>query len=426
MGNKMKKYSLTKEHAAQLKPWAEKWINNAMSTKAMDEEDKAKMRIAIKGMYESAGKTPPPENRIIFVQSPFVMRFAAGFAAAIWWRRRNPTIKINNAATRAATRAATYAATYDATRAATDAATDTATYDATYAATRAATDAATDAATRAATYDATRAATRAATDAATKKKWFNFDIKIALKLSTEFGVGKFGLDCAYNADRMRQGGNQWSAWDCFITFFKDVVKLPIDYSKYEYWEMGAIHGGPRIMHPDFCIISDRPEILLVDEQNRPHCDNGPFCKWRDGTALYSIHGVRVPQWVVENPELITPEEILSEPNAEVRRVMAERFGFRKFGQSLIDSGKAKLISEQSVWGEPVRYYHFNDGAATMGFIHVINGTVEPDGSKHEFILTVKADNDNAELAVFSTYPQLMERIKNMPDKWKILRKSVRT
>jgi hypothetical protein len=167
-------------------------------------------------------------------------------------------------------------------------------------------------------------------------------------------------------------------------------------------------------------------VLLVDEQNRPHCDNGPFCKWADGSKLYSIHGTRVPEWVVENPELITPENILIEENAEARRVMAERFGFRKFGQALIDSGKAKLMSEQDVWGEPVRYYHYNDGAATMGFVHVINGTTEVDGTKHEFILTVKADNDNALSAVFSTYPDLMERIKDMPDKWDIIKKSVRT
>jgi hypothetical protein len=180
------------------------------------------------------------------------------------------------------------------------------------------------------------------------------------------------------------------------------------------------------MHSDFCIISDRPEILLVDERNRPHCDTGPFCKWRDGSALYSIHGTMVPEWIVENPEQITIEEIFKETNAEIRRIMCERFGFRKFGQALIDSGKAKLINEQEVWGEIVKYYHFNDGDATMGFVHVINGTVEPDGTKHEFILTVKANNDNAETAVMGTYPQLMERLKDFPNKWELIKKSVRT
>ena len=60
----MEKYKLTPEHKAQFKSWSDKWIANAMSTKAMDDHDKAQMRIAVKGLYESSGLTPPPENRI--------------------------------------------------------------------------------------------------------------------------------------------------------------------------------------------------------------------------------------------------------------------------------------------------------------------------------------------------------------------------
>ena len=36
----MKKYSLTPEHEAQMKPWADKWIANAFSTKPMDDKEK--------------------------------------------------------------------------------------------------------------------------------------------------------------------------------------------------------------------------------------------------------------------------------------------------------------------------------------------------------------------------------------------------
>src|ERR1019366_8802569 len=113
----MKKYELTEEHRKQLPAWRDKWITNAMSTKAMDDNDKIEMRKAIKGLYESAKLTPPTDNRIIFVPSPFVARFAGGFASAIWYLRSNK-IKEINAATRAATYAATYAATDTATRAA--------------------------------------------------------------------------------------------------------------------------------------------------------------------------------------------------------------------------------------------------------------------------------------------------------------------
>jgi len=79
----MKKYTLTDEHRAQLKPWAERWIKNAMSTAPMTESDREICRDAVKRLYQAANLTPPPDHRIVFVPSPFVLRFAGGFAAAI-------------------------------------------------------------------------------------------------------------------------------------------------------------------------------------------------------------------------------------------------------------------------------------------------------------------------------------------------------
>src|SRR3990167_1400314 len=155
-----KKYELTDEHRSHLNSWRDKWIANAFSTKPMDDEERQICIEAVKGMYRAAKLDPPPDQRIVFVPSPFVLRFAGGFAAAIWYLR-------NRAATRNATRAATEDATGDATRAATEDATGDATWDAAGAATRAATKAVTEDATWAATRNATRAATEAATEAVT-------------------------------------------------------------------------------------------------------------------------------------------------------------------------------------------------------------------------------------------------------------------
>ena len=320
-----KKYELTEEHRAQLAPWRDKWIANAMRTAPMTGAEREKARDAVVGLYEAAKLKPPPRNRIVFVPSPIVGQVAAGFAALIWAKRagsstldatdaatRDATLDATRAATRAATRDATLDATRDAMRDATD--------DATRDATRDATDAATDAATRDATLDATVAATL---DADLNAHWYsNIDRTIRAVAKEIFGVDEMaGRLAAYNAYWMRNGGNQWAGYPAFLSFFRHVAKLPLDYSKWEHYETLAELTGPRWMHKEFCIISDFPEVLTVDESSRPHNDSGPFCRWRDGFSLYSVHGVRVPEWLFTHPEALTVDKIHAEQNAEVRRVI---------------------------------------------------------------------------------------------------------
>ena len=133
--------------------------------------------------------------------------------------------------------------------------------------------------------------------------------------------------------------------------------------------------------PDFCMISETPELLTVDEQNRPHNDKGPFCRWRDGSALYAIHGVRVPWTVVEHPESITVAQIEKEQNAEVRRVMIERYGLSRY---IIDSG-SKIVREDD-YGILYKKEVSNDEPIVV--VKVVNSTPEPDGSFKDYFLRV--------------------------------------
>ena len=223
-------------------------------------------------------------------------------------------------------------------------------------------------------------------------------------------------------------GNLWCSWEVFYDFCNE-IGVPYSQENRHLLDMWLTQS--RECHfwwpyENMVFLSERPASVNVDSQGRLHCENDAALYYHDGYGLYMWHGVRVPKWVITEKELITPEKIFAEQNAEVRRIMTEIYGFRKFGDDLIKSGKAKLVDEKTVWDETVKYYHYNDGDATMGFVHVLNGTVEADGTKHEFILTVKADNNNAEQAVLSTYPDLMERIGSRPDKWEIIRKSIRS
>ncbi|WP_206659554.1 DUF6745 domain-containing protein [Hansschlegelia zhihuaiae] len=600
-------YRLTDEHRAQLGPWAQRWIANAMSTKPMDDEDRAEMRAAIVGMYQAADLAPP--RNIVFVPSPLVGQIAAGFAAAIWHDRKTyaatdaatsaatdaatsaatdaatsaatdaatsaatdaatsaatdaatsaatdaatsaatdaatsaatdaatsaatdaatsaatdaatsaatdaatsaatdaatsaatdaatsaatdaatsaatdaatsaatdaatsaatdaatsaatdaatsaatdaatsaatdaatsaatdaATSAATDAATSAATDAATSAATDAATSAATDAATSAATYAATsaatYAATSAATDAATDAATSAATYAATDAATHAATSAATSAATYaatsaatieatsaatdaatsaatdaatsaatieatsaatyaaTYAASWAVALARQINpsLAPLMLSCAQSAWRFYQGGNMWSAYCAYLSFFRHVAKLDLPiYDKWRHYEASAIHGGFRWVHPDFCIVSDRPRVLKVDEARRPHCDDGPSHLWADGFRIYHWHGYRLPvshEWIIADRARLSPDVIDAEPNAELRRIMLEVYGFDRYFH---ERNALTLAEDHDGNGHLRRLMSADVGGEEIRVVEVLNGSLEPDGTRRRFIL----------------------------------------
>jgi hypothetical protein len=331
------KGGITPDEKMRMDEHASSWISNAMRT---DSCDRPRLTAAIKELYRVSGLKEP---RVIIVPSPLVMAMAGGFSAAIWWLRKNG----------------------------------------------AATDAATDAATRAATGAATGAATYAATDAATRAERF---AQLAHEILGEHAV--FGLKCAQNWYSMYQGGNMWSAYDCYLTACRDILGLQLpEFEKYAAWEQAALNGGFRIMHEEFCMVSDFPCRLKVDDQNRPHCADGPSHEWRDGWKLYHWHGVRLDGQIIEAPETLTVAQIESESNAEIRRVMIERYGPKRY---LSDSG-ATVVQELPA-------DHFIIGLRTARLlrkevpddepiimIDLLNSTAEPDGSVKRYLLRVQPD-----------------------------------
>ena len=138
-----------------------------------------------------------------------------------------------------------------------------------------------------------------------------------------------------------------------------------------------------------------------------HNEHGPAISWRDGWALHFVHGVRVPAWVIEHPERITPQLILAEPNAEVRRVMIERYGWGR----LVEGPGFRLIDEApDPANDPhtIRLYELPAGlrdvlGTPVRLIVVHNATPERDGTRRVFGLTVAASHTDAVAAAASTF-----------------------
>lgn len=355
LGWRNKKCPMQPQHEAQLANWRDRWIKNALSTEAMTDNDRRLATDAITAIYADVKLSPP---RIAFVSSPIVGRSVAGFAAArfpvertetpyelrmnAWQHPLGNLLRTTNHETWNRTEGNQDNSTWsalsgrlepwlllavkrvisgEAWKSAQDATADNASWDAAWGAA----DGEIRAAAIAAMWKAMSTVTGNGTVSATQDA-IQSEIGNMVTLADHFGIGAAGLQGVGKADRMIQGGNLCSGGVSFLSFFQDVIGLNIDYSKFTPWRTLAEVSGPRWVHEKFCIISDRPELLLLDDQRRPHAERGPFCRWRDGFEIYAWHGTTVPAaWL--SGKKPSAAEALRLPNTEQRRAAFEIVGW---------------------------------------------------------------------------------------------------
>jgi hypothetical protein len=146
------------------------------------------------------------------------------------------------------------------------------------------------------------------------------------------------------------------------------------------WEL-AQSAGWAIPHENICWVSERHHILQRDERGRLHNLTGPACAYPDGWAIYAVHGVRVPEYIIERPQEISVEKIDAENNAEIRRVMMDRFTAPRY---IAESGLKPIHADD--FGTLYRRELAGDEPLCM--VKVVNSTAEPDGSFKDYWLRV--------------------------------------
>jgi hypothetical protein len=199
----------------------------------------------------------------------------------------------------------------------------------------------------------------------------------------------------------------WSGYDCYLTGVRDVLRLKLpEYEKYATWEACAKNGGFRLLYEEFCMVSDRPEILTVDSQNRPHNATGPSHRWRDGWSLYYWHGVSIPEnkrHIILAPETITVEEIEEESNSEIRRMMIDRYGPDRY---VVDSGATvvdELPADHKEVGLRTAKLLRKDvpGDESIVFVDLLNSTPEPDGTVKRYMIRVDPNAYNGDASKYA-------------------------
>jgi hypothetical protein len=137
----------------------------------------------------------------------------------------------------------------------------------------------------------------------------------------------------------------------------------------------------------FAVVCERPEVLEFDGASRLHSESGPAVLWRDGWGVHVWHGTWVPESLVSTGWPV--EQILSEPNVEIRRCAMERYGWHEF---ITDAG-IRIIGEAEDPGNPGHVLQLSDDlvgvfAEPVRVLLCTNATPERDGTRRRYGLTV--------------------------------------
>ena len=159
-----------------------------------------------------------------------------------------------------------------------------------------------------------------------------------------------------------------------------------------------------VFHEGLCLLCERPQYINLDQRGRLHDETGPAVSFADGFSLYASHGVAVPAWVIERPEDITVDGIDAESNAEVRRVLIERFGLERY---LEESGAEELDRDEC----GVLYLKAQQADEPIVAVKVTDSTSIVEGSPRHYFLRVPPYMRTARQAVAWTFQLQQEEYR---------------
>ena len=222
----------------------------------------------------------------------------------------------------------------------------------------------------------------------------------SMRESVREGVGESVRDSVWNSVGDSVGasvgesgyGQHDAAWLGFHDFFREVCALEKITAPLLGLTAIAQSAGWFLPYKNICWVSERHSILERDERGRIHNISGPAIAYPDGWKIYAVHGVRVPEWIVEQPEKITTAHIGEEQNAEVRRVMLDRFGAARYLKEI----GATLIDHDENFGTLRRADLREDEPLVM--LESVNRSKEPDGTYKHYTLRVPPNMETAEQA----------------------------
>ena len=210
-----------------------------------------------------------------------------------------------------------------------------------------------------------------------------------------------------------QSGGWWWRWELSWIVTTDLGAREIGNDDVRKWTkplLEAFIAGAWILYWTkdvlYWVAKPAVHIEVVDGRRRLHHATGAAIA-SDIEPLYYWHGVMVPAFVIVRPDQITPQHIRQETNAEVRRVMLERYGFdrymRDIDATVLDSdkdqhGRSRMLRRAEI-----------EGDEPLVMLSLTNSTAESDGSFKPYTLRVPPDMRTCQQAVAWTFDLTPDR-----------------
>ncbi|MBH8567093.1 hypothetical protein I8748_33935 [Nostoc sp. CENA67] len=138
-----------------------------------------------------------------------------------------------------------------------------------------------------------------------------------------------------NLDTLCLKSQSFASTCCWVDFYISVLDCSYSQIRWLILQSIAKYCGWIWPYEKVCIVCDRPLHLRFDNQNRLHAEGEPAIEFTDGYSLYSYHGVTLPEKYGKiHPQQWQATWLLSEKNAELRRVLIQGIGYARICQEL--------------------------------------------------------------------------------------------
>ncbi|MEG4575641.1 hypothetical protein QUA56_23645 [Microcoleus sp. N3A4] len=196
-------------------------------------------------------------------------------------------------------------------------------------------------------------------------------VKLARKLGGRFQ--RFFIDQTYhNNSIVSELSACHGSW---VEFCIDVLNLEYDRSLYAAFKSLTENCGRIYPFEKMCFVCDRPRQLHFDSEYLLHAEGQPAVEFADKFSVYCYRGVLLPQTIGQVPlESWQASWLLTEKNAEVRRVVIQAIGYPRICQELqateLDSWQeyTLLKIENNIDIEPI--YLLKMTCPSTGHVHI--------------------------------------------------------